>query len=329
VKRPKYAESRFRRGVVNNESDGIARVTWVTPGDRLDPFRRYIPETWERGWDSEAERPSMDKMKDAPTLNSNMLGKGASWYGRDNRGNPVETWEQVQSIQREGWEEGDRMLRENRQAIMKILPQGFGIAKRRRRTKRYGSDGSVFNPEHRGDMERAWISRKRDRSGFGPIVSLIYKSGFNSNQTAKNAAWVPVAPLILCEQLEEAGYSVELVSMNIVKHGERSKTSVEVIPMRMKGPDEPFRRTAMTAAMHPAMHRTVGFMELCLSDTPERIDSCLGSAWTPRDGDFGAHYPLEKFGFSGRPIMIPQAFSQKACKDALTSSIETLFSGGN
>ena len=330
MKRPNY-EDRFRRFTVpSKDGKGTARVTWVTPGDRMDPWRPggYAGSLWTNG-----DRPSADDLGPIRKYSSQEsmddylrnFGDSRDWFGEDNRGNLFRSWEQVLGLFREGWDVGRRLLEVHRTELLKAFPESLGMAKSRRRVRQYGAQGDVYNPEHRGDMDRAWVSRKRISRGHGPIVSIAFKSGFNANKSPESASWVPVAPLALAQALEESGYSVEIVGLNVVKHNyDRNYKSIEVIPMRIKASDEPFRMTALTAMMHPVAHRTVGFQEICLSNTPETIGSSLGQAWHAGDGKLSSKYELEKFGFEGKPIYIDQAFSLREAQYVLENGIEQL-----
>ncbi len=333
MKRPDYTKDRFRRLVVPSlDGEGEARVTWVTPGDRMAPWRPggYAESLWVNGWAAEAkDLGPITKYASEASMDEELSGMGLrhskEWFGATNEGDRFRSWKDVLKLFSEGWHGGRKMLEENRAEILRAFPEAFGLAKGRRRVRRYGAVGDAFNPDNRGDMDRAWTSHRRVSRGHGPIVSLAFKSGFNSNQDAKAAAWVPVAPLVLAQALEESGYSVELVGLNVVKHGpDRNYKSIEVIPLRIKASDEPFRMTAVTSMMHPVAHRTVGFQELCLSDTHETVDYCLGQAWHRRDGKLSDRYDLSKFGFEGTPVYVQQAFSLEAAKAAITEGMEAL-----
>lgn len=331
MNRPDYQADRFRRLTVpSKDGAGTARVTWVSPGDRMDPWRPggYADSLWASGNRAEADDLGpIGKYSSQAKMDAYLADRGDSrkWFGTTNAGKAFRSWEDVLQLFTEGWDGGRNMLQANRAEILQAFPESLGLAQGRRRVRRYGADGDVYNPEHRGDMDRAWISRKRISRGYGPIVSIAFKSGFNCNQTPQAAAWVPVAPLVLAQALEEAGYSVELVAMNVVKHGDaRNWKSVEIIPMRLKGSDEPFRLNGLTAMMHPVAHRTVGFQELCLSDTPEDICWSLGQAWSNADGSLPDKYDLTKFGFEGKPVYIPQAFTLVQATYAINEGMKQL-----
>ncbi|MEE9293995.1 MAG: hypothetical protein V3W34_03385 [Phycisphaerae bacterium] len=157
--------------------------------------------------------------------------------------------------------------------------------KARRRVRRWGEDGDEFSRDRfdSGYLD-CWETRKRETTDApaSGVIRLTVERSANRTSAADSLIWSGVAAAKLVDELESAGYRVELdVLVSIAKLNGRDYFSVDVI--HVKRADEPLNMAAVLFAIaHPLFFRYHIFAALLRR--PIKCNSSLGHATTTPAG---------------------------------------------
>jgi len=128
---------------------------------------------------------------------------GASWYGVDG----------VQAMHRaleQGHADGARAIDDMLTKINAQLPKAVGLGRRLVRGDQ--GDELDIHAVNRGDISRAWTSRKRMIKRGKSAVRIVCDIAGNCNVDASTLQWRGVAALCVAEIMTGAGYKTEIVA---------------------------------------------------------------------------------------------------------------------
>lgn len=255
------------------------------------------------------------KTAPVPKANKHLLGectptpKSAEWRGG------LKSTAQLDALMMEGWREGGVKLSELASALTADIP----ASKSRRRRARWADDGDDLDVDKAlaGDWDTAYRVCKREITSGSSTLELIVPWGGNCFATVDELFWGGAVAVVLTDILENAGYSVRLVSVcvDLVHCG-----GLQVSRVVVKEAGEALRLDESASALcHAGVFRTLGFKQVISAPWP--VDTGLGSIQSL--GTFASEltaineYPDDKTG-----IVLPQIYDRSKAlttiKDVLT-----------
>ena len=162
-----------------------------------------------------------------------------------------------------GYPEGEKRIETMRDEVMAQLPKAVGIG--RKLFKGDQGDSLDIHAVNRGDLSRAWTSRKRLIKVGKTTLRIACDIGGNCGVDAERMAWRGVACIALSEIMQKAGYTCEIVAaFGVSGHilpncGERMTVSIVV---KSKGVSADRGMLAASLCLS-GFFRTLGFAAVC------------------------------------------------------------------
>jgi hypothetical protein len=191
-------------------------------------------------------------------------GLGPEWYGG------LKKTSDAKKLLTDGWVEGAERIMKFRSELASLVP----APRSRRRVPRWDDDGHTVDVDRAlaGRWDAAYRTARRE-TVLGPqMVELLGTFGGNCSVSAEEMFWNGATALILTDILEEAGYSVRLVSASYTNGGGGLTTT----RIELKDSGEPLRIDALASIVcHAGVYRTFGFAAILHS--PFDVGCGLGS----------------------------------------------------
>jgi hypothetical protein len=163
----------------------------------------------------------------------------------------------------EGYPDGEARIDKMREEVMARLPKAVGIGRKLVRGDQ--GDSLDIHAVNRGDLSRAWTSRKRLIKVGKTTLRLCCDIGGNCGVNAERMAWRGVATIALSEIMQKAGYTCEIVAAFGVKgHIERRRESNATVSVVVKSKGVSADRGLIAASLClSGFFRNLGFDAIC------------------------------------------------------------------
>jgi hypothetical protein len=234
----------------------------------------------------------------------------------------VRSLEQASAVLDEGWQAGADKALTLAHELEPHMPEPVS----RRRLPQWGEQGDELCGDRllTGQYERMWSQRQRQvTSGMGTVIDIAASWGGNGSLSADQLFWTGAAMVVLCDILENAGYSCGLNLIDAVRWIEdwrTMKARYQVTVVRVKEAGEPLRADAVAAvSAHPGIYRTLALAasDLCPWDVGQgRGQACELDDVLPALIADGEIEPAK--------IVIPKLQSREAALDFLKRALQDI-----
>jgi len=194
---------------------------------------------------------------------------GTDWYG-------VSSVQAMHNALEKGHAAGVRAIDDMLTKIAAKLPKAIGIGRRLVRGDQ--GDELDIHAVNRGDISRAWTSRKRQIKRGKSAVRIVCDVAGNCNVDASTLQWRGVAAMCVAEIMTNAGYKTEIVAgMSTSGAAAGLPEVLTTITVKSMGtqPDKGLLAAVLCLA---GFFRTWGFVAICrhADNTGKHVSSGLG-----------------------------------------------------
>jgi len=237
-------------------------ASYFTHYDSISDLRAML----DRPWLIERNRASMT---DHTHLNRETK---RSWFGIEGG------YAAVAKALQKGFPEGERLIETMHQDLKAKLPKAVGLG--RKLIKSDQGDELDIHAVNRGDISRAWSSRRRLIKRGKTSLRIVVDIGGNCGVNADSLRWRGVAGMCLAEIMTAASYKTEIVAGFAVRgHDEEKRSDTGVVTVTVKASGTAADKGLLAASLClSGFFRTFGFAAVCrlADDQGHNVESCLG-----------------------------------------------------
>ena len=216
-------------------------------------------------------------------------------------GRAFDTWQDAADAANGNWVEGHSMLKGMIDELKKVsLPKPVD---RRRKVNfnAHGGDEVDLDRLRAGQME-FWRTAKRQKADGPQTLTLLVDATAPYNMEWKDAAWRGAAAIALCYLLEEAGYRVELWSVQGSKaYGQTTQITGTIL----KKHSDPLNQSSLLNAVSTWFYRTITFRNILENSNGGYCKSSLGACHTPSPRQ------LDEFTTDPNRVYVSHCFSKR------------------
>lgn len=237
---------------------------------------------------------------------------GAAWYGGFTKTTDAT------DLMRHGWKDGADRLNDLRQELGEVP-----TAKTRKRQPRWADDGHTLDVDRAlaGQWDIAYRDSRRVWAAGPQVIELVGAFGGNAVQDADALFWNGAASIVLADILENAGYSVRMVS----QFATETKGNTTVVRVVTKDAGEAMRPDAVASvACHAGTFRTLGFQSIL--STPYNVGLSLGGYVAPRS----AERRMAAIGeWQEGALTVPEAYTRRDAINAIRETLKAVQGGSS